>query len=131
MTMTVYHLNQEARKEQWLRCDPSTVVDFDKNFEKVAVIHDYYDDVDVAFRLTNSIDNNWWETKGIEKGSAPGYRSTSVGDIVELSNGSLHMVDGSGWEVVNTKDTVRMKVRGILKEAAFQVEFINSEYFAG
>ena len=58
------------------------------------------DDLEVAFERTNSIDNGWWENKGV----APtfperGCRSTSVGDLAVL-NGVTYRCAITGWEEI-------------------------------
>jgi len=130
--MFIFHVTEEARKGlSWIRAEVATVLDFDKNFELVADVN-LPDDIDLAFQLTNSIEDNWWEHPGVTKGSKEGYRSTSVGDVIELSDGTYHMVDGSGWvEVFPHGDIAKTKVTSIIREAAFQVEFINSKHFCG
>jgi hypothetical protein len=68
---------------------------------------DYYevasvssDNIEEAFRLTNSIEFNWWENAEVTAlFSGGGCRSTSVGDVVEV-NGTFHLCASSGWTVL-------------------------------
>lgn len=60
------------------------------------------DDKDVAYRLTNTIDRYWPENKGV-KAEAPnptigGWRSTSVGDVMEMEDGRRFVVAGIGFK---------------------------------
>lgn len=59
-------------------------------------------DEDYAFRVTNSIDSYWGDW-GDNEGVTPGpkartYRSTSVGDVVRTSDGTLLICAPAGWE---------------------------------
>lgn len=126
--MKVYHLTDKAREEvgtmSWIKEDHSTVDDFSKNFDLVAYIDDI-DDVEKAFFLTNTIENYWWDNENVTKGEKDGYRSTSVGDVVKLSDGTFYMVGGSGWdEVFPTNKPV--SVTDIIKDAAKKIEEINA-----
>lgn len=68
-------------------------------FKLVATVHT--DKMDDAFRLTNSIDDNWYEVDNdlidIEPSAAIGCRSTSVGDIVQNENGEVWVVANFGF----------------------------------
>ena len=60
------------------------------------------EDVDTVYRLTNSIDSPWWKNFGVTpEFIGEGCRSTSVGDIVELANGTRLICCDIGWEVVH------------------------------
>tara|TARA_B100002019_G_C20897784_1_gene416625 strand:+ start:197 stop:520 length:324 start_codon:yes stop_codon:yes gene_type:complete len=51
-----------------------------------------------AFMKTNSIDDAWWNNEGVTKMfGGDGCRSTSVGDMVLLSNGEKYKVEPVGW----------------------------------
>jgi len=115
--MTVYHLNRKGREVSglWLNADISTVINFKDNFDKVAEV-DCPDELETAFRLTNSIDFNWWENENVAKGSEEGYRSTSVGDVVRLSDRTYHIVDGYGFVKVNPNDPARMRISSLHKQ---------------
>ena len=127
--MKVYHLNDSV-KRTWIFCDVSTAINFDKNFDKVADV-DLPDNLEDAFRLTNSIETFWWYNDGVVKGDKEGYRSTSVGDVVELSDGTFHMVDGTGWMKIDVNNRRDLMVTHFLKEVAWDVNFINSKHFVG
>jgi hypothetical protein len=89
------------------------------NKETVAVIHAAFDEIphtvalvevkknmttdeklEKAFMLTNSIDDAWWNNKGVTKmfGDAS-CRSTSTGDMV-LVGTDKYMCDTAGWTKV-------------------------------
>jgi hypothetical protein len=58
-----------------------------------------------AFRLTNTIDNSWWENPGVEPHFVGrGCRSTSAGDVlVTCKNGervAAHRVADFGFEEI-------------------------------
>ena len=94
---------------------------YEKTFkQKVAVIHAAFDEtprtvafvevpksatvnekLELAFKLTNSIDYAWWENKEVtptfpDKG---GCRSTSVDDMVLIGN-EKYVCKNAGWEKV-------------------------------
>jgi len=57
------------------------------------------DDEDYAFRVTNSIDSYWGDNEGVTPGPKAGtYRSTSVGDVVKGSDGTLLICAPAGWQ---------------------------------
>ncbi len=63
-----------------------------------------------VFGLTNTVDRYWWENEGvtahteseafIDHEGARGTRSTSVGDVIVLSNGRVLACAPMGWEEV-------------------------------
>lgn len=56
------------------------------------------DDLDLAYQLTNSIDCSWWENPGVvQHFEGEGCRSTSVGDVLEKSDGALYVVCTFGF----------------------------------
>ena len=96
-----------------------------KNFEdigkeEVAVIHSAFGDkphvvafvkvdktlsdenkCEQAFKLTNTIEQGWWNNEGVQyMGPKPTCRSTSSGDQVLLKNGTKHNCSFIGWEKV-------------------------------
>ncbi len=96
-----------------------------KNFEnigkeEVAVIHSAFGDkphvvafvkvdktlsdedkCEQAFKLTNSIEQGWWNNEGVQyMGPEPTCRSTSSGDQVLLPNGTKYNCSMIGWEKV-------------------------------
>jgi hypothetical protein len=54
-------------------------------------------DEDYAFRVTNSIDSYWGDNMGVTPHGLP-HRSTSVGDVVRTSDGTLLICAPAGWE---------------------------------
>jgi hypothetical protein len=55
-----------------------------------------------VFRLTNHIDQPWWENPRVELITES--RSTSVGDMIRLSDGRLLLCKNFGWsEVTNVR----------------------------
>lgn len=57
-------------------------------------------DLEEAFRLTNTIDRQWWENEGITpKFKGDGCRSTSVGDLMFCA-GRTYVVGRFGFEEV-------------------------------
>ena len=65
-----------------------------ENYRLVAEVDS--EDLEHIFRLTNHIENDWWENEGIKV--IEKSRSTSVGDMVELSNGKRFICKFVGWE---------------------------------
>ena len=59
-----------------------------------------------AFQLTNHIDVSWWHNERVHPQAydpqdlEPKYRSTSTGDVVELSDGRKFRVQPSGWSEI-------------------------------
>lgn len=96
-----------------------TLEDVKNPKETVSVVHAAFDEkphlvafVDVdkswtvneklehAFKMTNSIDDAWWNNEGVTKMFPDkGCRSTSVGDHV-LVGGSKYLCAGAGWEII-------------------------------
>ena len=92
--------------------------DIDK--EEVAVIHSAFGDkphvvafvkvdktlsdedkCEQAFKLTNSIEQGWWNNVGVQYMCPyPTCRSTSSGDQVLLKNGTKYNCSFIGWEKV-------------------------------
>ena len=88
--------------------------------EKVAVIHAAFEkapttvafvEVDktltdmnkceVAFKLTNNIENAWWYNEEVTPMFNGGTcRSTSVGDMVLLSSGKKYKCEMAGWSEI-------------------------------
>ncbi len=50
-----------------------------------------------AFFLTNHVHGAWWENEGVRKLIEQEVRSTSVGDVVVLDDGSAHVCRSMGW----------------------------------
>jgi hypothetical protein len=67
----------------------------DENFELVAEVE--CDGHGEVFRLTNTIDDVWWNNPEVKAIKVP-CRSTSVGDVVErVEDGQLFRCEGTGW----------------------------------
>ena len=55
------------------------------------------DDLEEAYRLTNTINCSWWENEGVEA-IITKTRSTSVGDVMlDHKDGKFHAVAGCGF----------------------------------
>ena len=54
-------------------------------------------DKERAFELTNHIDHPWHDNKGVTCHGGP-HRSTSVGDVVVLPDGTALLCARIGWE---------------------------------
>lgn len=57
------------------------------------------EELDEIFQLTNSIDRVWWLNEGVKK-TVSAARSTSVGDVVVLSDGTAFVCRGFGWDLI-------------------------------
>jgi len=88
--------------------------------EEVAVIHSAFGDkphvvafvkvdktltdegkCEQAFKLTNTIEQGWWNNEGVQyMGPKPTCRSTSSGDQVVLKDGTKYTCSMIGWEKV-------------------------------
>ena len=88
--------------------------------EEVAVIHSAFGDkphvvafvkvdktltdeqkCEQAFKLTNTIEQGWWNNEGVQyMGPKPTCRSTSSGDQVVLKDGTKYNCAFVGWEKV-------------------------------
>ena len=88
--------------------------------EEVAVIHSAFGDkpnvvafvkvdktltdeqkCEQAFKLTNTIEQGWWNNEGVQyMGPKPTCRSTSSGDQVVLKDGTKYNCSFIGWEKV-------------------------------
>ncbi len=72
---------------------------FPDEYSLVATVDN--ENVDEVYRLTNTIDHYWWENAGVTKEfEGEGCRSTSVGDIVILSNGTKYLCEDVGWRIL-------------------------------
>jgi len=84
--------------------DPSDPTEF----ALVATVDVPDDRLGEVFRLTNSIDCGWWENEGVtahteastfrEYKGVRGTRSTSVGDLIILSDGRVLRCAPFGWD---------------------------------
>jgi hypothetical protein len=71
---------------------------FPEEFTEVAECDS--EELDEIFQLTNHIDQSWWKNKGVKKLVQTEVRSTSVGDVVVLSNGTVWVCRSFGWDIV-------------------------------
>lgn len=58
------------------------------------------DDLGEIFEITNHIEQAWWLNEGVRKTIDGQARSTSVGDVVVLSNGDAYVVAAVGWSAI-------------------------------
>lgn len=101
MAIRVYH----AVKPTW---GFGTHPTFPHEFAHVATVEVPDDLHHEVFRLTNSIESYWWENDGVtahteastfrEVGGIKGTRSTSVGDLIILSDGRILRCADFGWD---------------------------------
>jgi len=68
---------------------------FPDDYEMVAEVDS--NDLNHIYELTNHIFRDW-TTGGLVKPVRGHLRSTSVGDIVELEDGTRHLCQGMGWK---------------------------------
>jgi hypothetical protein len=54
---------------------------------------------DYAFFITNSIEDSWTENAGV-KPVKKNLRSTSMGDVVKRSDGTLLLCSAMGWQKI-------------------------------
>lgn len=57
--------------------------------------------LEMAFQYTNHIDAPWWDNEGVLLVGEPKHRSTSVGDVVVLPDGTPMLCDLCGWKKVD------------------------------
>lgn len=87
MKLKVYHTKEPSFR-------PGDPVEFnDENFELVAEVE--CGELDDVFQLTNHIDHDWWDNKGVTL--IKQSRSTSVGDVVVASDGQKFRCLMAGW----------------------------------
>ena len=69
------------------------------------------DEPDEAFGLTNHIDSDWKTNRGVTPTAWVPVRSTSVGDVLELSDGRHLLIIGIGFtEITPNKHVFRKTV---------------------
>lgn len=88
---SVHYMKDDAlafRAAEWLR---------EGQYKLVAeIVGD--DDEEYAYSMTNTCTHPWWENAGVtKKFDGHGCRSTSVGDVVELSTGDRKVVARVGF----------------------------------
>jgi len=91
----VWHL-ENSRDADWAETPAAWPVGYTKVAEIAA------DDLEDAFRMTNSIDRTWWEVADVVlmTGGRVGARSSSVGDVFEI-DGVGHRIASIGFEAVS------------------------------
>lgn len=70
-----------------------------ENFKLVAIIDIPDEEYGDTFRITNHIEASWCDNPEVRYLESKHVRSTSVGDIIELSNGTKLLCASFGWEV--------------------------------
>jgi len=71
--------------------------DFPSGYELAATAD--FPMLDLVYQLTNSIDWPWWENEGVTmEGNVEGRRSTSVGDVIVIPDGSRFVVALMGFK---------------------------------
>ena len=70
---------------------------FPEDFQLVAEVAT--EDLEEVYHLTNHIDTDWTTNAGVTP-KQERVRSTSVGDVVVLQNGSRHLCASCGWEAI-------------------------------
>lgn len=75
---------------------------FPADYELVAELDS--NDIDEAFRLTNHIDQPWYENQGVK--ALKKARSTSVGDVIVIPTGTFRCAT-IGWEKLNDEPQSR------------------------
>lgn len=57
-------------------------------------------DLDIAYEMTNTIHKPWWQNSAVTKhGTARGYRSTSVGDVLKVGD-ARYVVASMGFQLI-------------------------------
>jgi len=92
----VYHTTNWAINSNLHFAEKGTYKPVKSNYKLVAEV--VGNDLGVAFQKTNHIDTAWWENDGVYK--VEESRSTSVGDLMEMEDGTLIMVAGIGFDEV-------------------------------
>lgn len=64
------------------------------NFKRVALVES--NSVDDVYRITNHIDDPWWDNPEVIK-KVEESRSTSVGDVVVAEDGTAYRCEMVGW----------------------------------
>jgi len=75
---------------------------FPDDFVEVAEVAS--DELSEIYALTNHIDQDWTLNEGVRKTSEGPVRSTSMGDVVVLSDGTVHLCCTVGWKAVGKAD---------------------------
>jgi hypothetical protein len=87
---------------------------FPDDFVEVAEVAS--EELGEIYALTNHIDQDWTLNEEVSKATEGPVRSTSMGDVVVLADGSVHLCEAVGWrEVGNIKDAPLTFTSGGLK----------------
>lgn len=73
---------------------------FPDDFVLVAEVNS--DSLEEIYRLTNHIDEAWWDNPGVKRIPENPVRSTSTGDLVILSDGRMFVCCTIGWSQIGT-----------------------------
>jgi hypothetical protein len=113
--ITVYHLNTPRSIDSKICRDVRFDVGFECNLKTIKALFELRDpnplaeicyvkvakvdtnDLDVAFELTNHLHQSWALNHGVTPLAVMPQRSTSVGDVLELSSGKLFVVASFGF----------------------------------
>ena len=127
MAVTVF----QAIDPTWGIGDPAP---FPSGYRKVATVDVADDQLGLVFRHTNTIDYSWYGperpaivtlSKYVEKEG--GARSTSVGDVIALSDGSLKLCASAGWDDMATFDHPLVFEPGSADAKTLYAYYLNSE----
>ena len=104
MTIKVYHTKNFSLNANMTFLDEEALkkyVPMREHYKPVADVNIPDEEYGDAFRLTNHIDRAWWENEEVVLFEES--RSTSVGDLIELSDGTLMVCASVGWVKVEWK----------------------------
>ena len=94
-----------------MQCGSTEPAPFPSGYRKVATVDVPDDQLGLVFRHTNTIEYSWYGperpeivtiSEFVEKQG--GARSTSVGDVIALSDGRLKLCASAGWKDMDTFD---------------------------
>ena len=95
MKTQVWHLNRDKAIQLYL--DRSSIK-FPDDYTLIAYVDGA--DKDRAFERTNSIDRPWQDNDDVTPATIGPKRSTSVGDVVTLPDGSNWTCEPVGWVAI-------------------------------
>lgn len=115
MKIEVYHPTERDTEKQHMLFNPSenevlcvwNGTDPTLYYKHVATVDiadppdaDMERNLDVAYEMTNSIHGPWWNNHIVTKhGDAPGYRSTSIGDVLKVDE-ARYVVASMGFQLI-------------------------------
>ena len=106
----IYFINRKAieeRKHMGIMFGGDHELDFEEDYEKVAIVetpYEYvYDALETVFQTCNHIDHDWTSNSNVlYSANGNGIRSMMVGDIAQDErSGAFYMVKSVGWEEIN------------------------------